>query len=175
MSDDLPPPRRPLFFPVVIATTFLSIIGISVGLLLGAQRDREHATDDRPIPPVSLTSPATSAAPAPTPSGQPCRPETQKAAAAAGVDGRLALVLHMRTGRSDVYICRDASDALYYHANNGGREWVEGKTALFLTEVERDGEDYRAFAPDGAVFTVSQKRLLIVHPGGREELQKAVV
>lgn len=159
---------------MVIATTFLSIIGISVGLLLGAQRERDQATDDRPNPPVGVTSPATSSAPGPTPSGQPCRPETQKAAARTGVTGRLVLVLHVRTERSDVYICRDASDALFYHANNGGSRWVEGETALFLTEVERDGDDYRAFAPDGATFTVSKKRLLIVHAGGREEPQKAV-
>jgi hypothetical protein len=44
-SVDLPPLRRPLFFPVVIATVFLSIIGMSAGLVLGSHHDPETQAD----------------------------------------------------------------------------------------------------------------------------------
>ena len=169
---------------MVIATTFLSIIGMSVGLLLGAQKDRDQASDDRPAPVVTTTAAvtptkttptkATPSKPVPTPSGKPCRAETQAAAAKAGVTGGLALVQHLRTDRSDVYICRDASGALFYHANNGGDRWVEGETALFLTGVVRGDDDYHVTAHDGATFSVTKKRLFIVHANGGEEVQAAV-
>ena len=46
-SDDLSPPRRPIFFPVVIATVFLTIIGGTVGFMLG---ERHRGGDDGGTP-----------------------------------------------------------------------------------------------------------------------------
>jgi hypothetical protein len=157
LSDDLPPPRRPLFFPVVIATTFLSIIGISVGLLLGSQRDQNQAAQQQTDRPAVTT---TSAGPEPSveakPSGKPCRPETQAAAEQVGVVGTLVVVLHVRTRSSALWVCRDPEDTLYYHANNGGGRWIEGETALFLPSAVRGDDDYHATADDGAVFSVNK-------------------
>ena len=173
LSDDLPPPRRPLFFPVVIATTFLSIIGMSVGLLLGNQRDSlssrapvNSSVSANPTPEqVETTSP---------PSGPPCRDETQFAAERSGVTGTLTRVLRMRTKSSEVYICSDPAGDLYYHANNGGDTWEEGRTALFLTGVSAADDGYHVTATDGTEFVVNADQLLIVHKDGREEVQKAV-
>jgi hypothetical protein len=151
---------------VVIATVFLSIIGISVGLVL-ASRDRGDAAEPAP-PPVVTNAPES-----PEPDGPACREETQVAGRRAGAQGELVQVLRLRTGSSEVYICRDAAGSLYYHANNGGDSWVENKTALFLTGVVRDGDDYEATASDGATFSVNTERLLIVHTDGREEEQRA--
>jgi hypothetical protein len=170
LSDDLPPPRRPLFFPVVIATTFLSIIGMSVGLLLGSQRDRTSTTTTPTDTPTVTVTEETS----PPPSGPLCRDETQAAAQGAGVPGPLTRVLRLRTKTSEVYICRDPAGALYYHANTGGNTWIEGKSALFLTGVTGEGDHYEVTATDGTTFSVTRERLLIVHDDGTKETQKAL-
>ena len=48
-----------------------------------------------------------------------------------------------------------------------------GRTALFLPEVQRDGDEDVVTAPDGTSFPVTRDRLLIVHEDGREEIQEA--
>jgi hypothetical protein len=171
LSDDLPPPRRPLFFPVVIATFFLSVIGISAGLVLGSR-----ATDPPPAGKTfTAAAPATASTSRATPSrdGRACRAETQDASQLVGGSGTLTQVLLLKTRTSVVYICRDEAGSLYYHANNGGNTWIEHQTALFLPNVEQDGDEYQARAADGATFSVTSKRLLIVHADGREEVQPA--
>jgi hypothetical protein len=174
-SDDRPPPRRPLFFPVVIAAVFLAIIGMSVGLVLGArakQAAKDTAADQQqqqvPTPVVS------------TPTAEPCRVETQAKAQQAGAVGTVRIELLVRTATSAVWICSDDNGRLFYHANRGGEDavWVEGRTALFLAEVSRSGDEYQAIAFDEkgrqTTFTVSRERLLILHKDGKEEEQPAV-
>ena len=107
------------------------------------------------------------------PDGKPCRQETQDAGRLVGAAGTLTQVLVLRTRTSVVYICRDEAGSLYYHANNGGDTWIENQTALFLPDVVRRGDGYEVTATDGATFSVTRKRLLIVHPDGREEEQPA--
>jgi hypothetical protein len=172
LPDDRPPPRRPLFFPVVIAAVFLAIIGMSAGLVLGARAKDEAkraATEEQ-----TVTSPSN------PPAGPPCRPETVAQAQLVNATGSLHIVLLIRTSTSVVWICSDEAGRLYYHANRGGEAavWVEGKTALFLTDVTADGDVYTAVAEDGqgrrTTFKVSPDRLLIVHKDGSEEEQAAV-
>ena len=176
LSDDLPPPRRQLFFPVVIATVLLSVIGMSAGLILGAQRDNAgrtsgQQTQDQPVI-ADTTTPV-----APTkPSGPACRPETQKMAAGFGAVGTLRVVVQLRTKTSSVWICADEGGRYYYHANRGGKDgpWVERETALFLADVRRDGDEYVGTASDGTTFSVTSERLFIVHKDGSPETQEAV-
>ncbi|MFG1608814.1 hypothetical protein [Actinoplanes sp. NPDC049265] len=185
VSDDLPPPRRPLFFPVVIATTFLCIIGISAGILLANDRDRREALNPVNNTPDVGTSQSTGVQPetsqpseTPTLNGEPCRQETLDAAAKAGYPGPLVIVVHIKTERSDVYICKDGSGHFFYHANkigNQGDEWVEGETALFVDDVQRRSKDYLATANDGTTLSVNKDRLLITHHNdGRKETQPAL-
>ncbi len=174
LSDDLPPPRRALFFPVVIATVFLSIIGMSAGLVLGSRQKAEDRRADQQVQQQQQQQPAVSTSePTPRPSGPPCRQETQDAAQLAGVSGRLVQKLRLRTATSIVYICADEAGSLYYHANNGGETWIEGETALFLPNVVRDGDGYRVTAGDGTTFEVNPERLFIVHKDGTPETQPA--
>lgn len=159
-SADLPPPRRPLFFPVVIAAVLLSVIGMSAGLGLAAwHRNRSAAA-----PPATSTT------------AEPCRPETQEMGQRYGSTGVLRVALELRTRSSTVWICQDDAGRLYYHANRGGTEgpWVEGQTALFLTDVRRAGDGYTVTAHDGTTFSVNSRRLLIVHESGAAETQDAV-
>jgi hypothetical protein len=179
LSDDLPPARRPLFFPVVIATVFLSIIGMSAGLVLGARAKREARESERQQQEQQqqqqqgpVGQPTTNDA-----AGSECRPESQKMAAKAGATGALRMVLLLRTTSSAVWICEDESGRFFYHANSGGEHarWVENETALFLSGVQRDGDAaYAVTAADGTNFSITPKRLLIVHTDGREEVQPAV-
>jgi hypothetical protein len=123
---------------------------------------------------LTTTTPVAPETSAPaSPGGKPCRDETQAAAQMVGGAGTLTQVLLLRTKTSVVYICRDEAGSLYYHANNGGDRWIENETALFLPNVVRRGDGYEATAADGATFSVTPERLLIVHPDGRTEEQPA--
>jgi hypothetical protein len=170
--DDHSQQRRPLFFPVVIATVLLTIIGMIGGYLLGEQRNQSVSAD--PTDYVTTTS---------TPGvelvdGPLCPEQTQRAGELQGATGQLVQVLRARTTRKTVvWICQDRAGRLYYHANKGGTdaEWIENKTALFLSGVWQDETGaYVAGAVDGATFSVDQDRLLITHADGREEIQKVV-
>jgi hypothetical protein len=166
LSADLSPPRRPLFFPVVIATVFLSIIGMSAGLVLGS-RHSDHETVTQP----QYTTPT-----APTPTAKPCRPETQQMGRTYGASGTLRIELLLRTSTSTVWICSDDAGRLYYHANRGGEDarWVENETALFMPGVQRNGDGYVVQAQDGTTFSIDSRRLRIVHKDGKLEVQTAV-
>jgi hypothetical protein len=172
LSADLPPPRRPLFFPVVIATVLLSIIGMSAGLVLGSR----HKQADNASPPSGqgqYTPPVAN----PTPTGDPCPAQTQAMGRKYGATGVLRIELKLKTTRSTVFICQDDAGNFYYHANRGGADalWVEGKTALFMTGVQRDGAGYTVTATDGNTFSINSKRLYIVHKqDGKVEVQYAV-
>ncbi len=88
------------------------------------------------------------------------------------------MVLKAVTARSVIWICQDEAKRLYYHANKGGEgaEWVEGKTALFLTDVQRQsGDTFRAVADsDNTVFLVSPELLVIRKANGDEERQEVI-
>ncbi|WP_242624998.1 hypothetical protein [Krasilnikovia cinnamomea] len=166
LSDDLSPARRPLFVPVVLATVFLIIIGVSAGLALATWRGQGttgNQGQNEPIPAVVQNA-------------QACRPETQNMGARANASGTLRIALLVRTRTSAIWICRDGAGQLFYHANRGGEsaDWVEGVTALFLTGVRRDGDEYAVKAADGTVFELNSDRLRIIHKDGREEIQDAV-
>ena len=174
-SDDLPP-RRPLFFPVVIATVFLTIIGMSAGLVLGARAEqsaREPApSTQQPVSQEPVTRQPESG------DGPPCPPQSQVQGRLVGAGGVLRVVLQVRTASSTVWICADPDRRLYYHGNRGGEnaEWNEGETALFLPGVVASGDGYRATATDAqgraTVFEVTRQRLAIRHVDGRTEVQQ---
>jgi hypothetical protein len=176
-SDDLPPPRRQLFFPVVIATVLLSVIGMSAGLVLGAQREDDRGIGQQQQSQNTPVTPGTTEPTRPTePAGPPCRSETQDMASQFGASGTLRVALEMRTKSSAVWICVDEDGRYYYHANRGGSDgpWIERETALFLADVRRDGDEYLATASDGTTFSVTSERLFIVHKNGKPETQEAV-
>jgi hypothetical protein len=169
LSGDLPSSRRPLFFPVVIATVFLSVIGLSAGLVLSSQHKDQGqggtTTNSQPTTPPD--TPASTA--------EPCRTETQTMGVRFGASGSLRIALKLRTAKSTVWICGDDGGRLYYHANRGGEKakWIEGETALFLPDVQADGDTYRVTATDGTQFTITAERLEIQHKNGTVEVQKA--
>ena len=170
LSDDLPAPRRPLFFPVVIATVFLTIIGMSAGIALASWHKGQQQADQ------TQGAGATTEVPT-TPSAEPCRPETQKIAPGYGAQGTLRIKLLLRTtSGTAVWICADDAGQLFYHANRDGEDakWIEGTTALFLPGVQSDGVGgYEVIADDGTTFSINSSRLYIVHKNGKPETQPA--
>jgi hypothetical protein len=160
-SDDLPPPRRPLFFPVVIATVLLSIIGMSAGLVLGSRHEEPERAGDQ-------------TAYVPTQQGAvpvDCPPEMHATARKLGYDLPMTQVLKVRAPKTgtEVWICTDPNGKLFYQANRGGYEnrWIEGDTALFLENVVAHGDGYLATAADGNTFDVNTERLAVVRKGVR--------
>jgi hypothetical protein len=153
-----------LFFPVVIATALLTIIGMVGGYLLGQERERTE-----PDPGVDVTT--TSTTPPLLATGPACPAQTQKIGPEQGAVGELRQVLRVRTkSKMVVWICQDEVGGLFYHANRGGTEaeWVENKTALFLPRVRQDESGrFEAEAWDGNRFSVDRERLLITYADGR--------
>jgi hypothetical protein len=163
LSDERVPRRRPLFFPVVIATVFLSIIGMSIGLVLGSRHKSAVAGQQQPNNP------------APAPTGRLCPNQSQLMGAKFGAVGSLRVKLEVKTASSRIWICSDDNGRLFYHANRGGLDakWVENQTALFLEHVIELNGGYQASASDGAVFDVSEQELKILHKDGTPEVQSA--
>jgi hypothetical protein len=169
LSDDLPPARRALFFPVVIATVLLVIIGMSAGIALASYHDGRKADDQAQSVAAPSSAPVIPKAPA-------CRSETQSAAVGSGAKGTLRIVLLLRTKTSAVWICQDEAGQLFYHANRGGEHatWIEGQTALFIPGVRPDGAGGYTVDYDNTNFDVNADELRIVHKDGRVEVQKAI-
>lgn len=181
-SDDLSPPRRPIFFPVVIATVFLTIIGMTSGFVLGERRqDQERASLQQPqqtkattTPPITRPAPTTAVT-----SGPFCPPETRELAAKLGWPGKeLRQVFKVQTNNgTTVWICGDRSGRLYYQSKTGGleSELKQNENGLFLTDVQVLGEnDYQAIASDGTEFLVDDKRLEVRHKDGNVERNEVV-
>jgi hypothetical protein len=184
-SDDPSPPRRPIFFPVVIATVFLTIIGLAGGFILG-ERDRgqENASADQ----TSSGEPDTGAGwtgseppsfePSAGPSGKFCPDETIQTAIRLGQPSELYQVMKVVTNNgTTVWICTDSGGRLFYQGKTGGRDadLVEGQNGLFLTGVESAGDD-RYEVPDhkGNIFVVSRGSFEIQYSGGRVETHRVV-
>jgi hypothetical protein len=155
---------------VVIATVFLSVIGLSAGLVLSSQHKDQGQGGATTTNTQAATPPDT-----PASTAQPCPSETQAMGERFGAAGTLRIELLLRTTSSTVWICGDDNGRLFYHANRGGEKakWVEGETALFLQDVQADGDEYRVKAANGTRFTITDKRLEIVHTDGTVEVQKA--
>ena len=159
---------------MVIATVFLTIIGMSAGLAL-ASWHKSNAKDNQ----SQNTTPQTYV-PSPTTGAEPLCPEQtqQIAVTKGGAAGQLRQLMRVETDRQTVvWICEDADGKLFYQANRGGEnaEWVEGRTALFLSGVTRQGDDsYLAKAADGNSFSIDRKRLLITFARGGQQTQPVV-
>jgi hypothetical protein len=157
-SDDLPPPRRPLFFPVVIATVLLSIIGMSAGLVLGSRHETPQRTGDQTgyVPGDQPASPVD------------CPQKMHDTARKVGFYLPMTQLLKVRAESGlTVWVCTNQAGELFYQANRSDDEenWEEGETALFLSDVIRQDDGYFAKAADGNTFFVNDERLEVVRKG----------
>jgi hypothetical protein len=172
-SDDLSPPRRPIFFPVVIATVFLTIIGMTAGFVLG-ERDRNQASDPGD---TQETSSAPIVPSTPAVDGPLCPDETIKTAADSGLPTDLRQVLKIVTDTgTTVWICQDGAGSFYYQGKTGGDSpLVQHDNGLFLTDVTRESDDeYQAIDQKGNRFVVSRTQFELHFVTGKEQINKVI-
>ncbi|BCJ51666.1 hypothetical protein Asp14428_31410 [Actinoplanes sp. NBRC 14428] len=150
---------------MVIATVFLSIIGMSAGFALGTRHESPGPGPGADTPVVPVTT---------EPTGNPgirCPEEMHETALRLGITAPLTQVMRVRADETGttVWICEDPGGKLYYQANRGGQsaKWIEGETALFLADVVREGDTFRATAFDGNTFEVNRSKLRVTIKGNR--------
>jgi len=171
--DDLSPPRRPIFFPVVIATVFLTIIGMTIGFMLGERHRNRTPASDQYVTGTPTTDNATR-----PPTGTPCPDATLKIAAEKGFPTDLRQIFKVHTNNDTyVWICQDNAGSLYFqsqtHTDDG--LLVQNRNGLFLSQVIRRGDnDYLATADNGNRFLVSEERLEVQFADGRPTQVNAV-
>lgn len=112
-----------------------------------------------------------------------CLDHTEQLARGRGSTGGLTVVLYIKTFGSEVWVCRDSGDKLWYQGHvrsaneraTGKRdELVEGDNALFLWTVDHEGDGYVATNTGGGGTTkyhVSREELVIEHGDGTRQRQ----
>jgi hypothetical protein len=153
---------------VVIATVFLTIIGMTAGYALGERHRRDNqASGSTPASSGTFSSPT----PDPAPTGPPCPPEASEIAAKLGLPTQLTQVFKIETDKgTTVWICEDPDRNLYYQSKTGGLDGklVQGKNGLFLTEVTQQSDaDYEARATNGNVIEVNSRTLQVRFTTGK--------
>jgi hypothetical protein len=145
---------------VVIATVFLTIIGLAAGFVLGERRNSGAQQDP-------TTTGPTAAQPAPASPGSEaqCPPEAGEMAASIGRPADLRQVMKVVTDNGTaVWICSDGKGGYYYQSKTGGleAELVQGVNGLFLYEVDQvDTDHYLAEDHERNRFEVTARRLKI--------------
>ena len=116
---------------MVIATVFLTIIGMTAGFVLGERHRRTVRTSAETTPATTSYGPTEAAS---TPSGRLCPEVTRATAAGQGFNSNLRQVFRIVTEHDNVvWICQDPSGNLFYQGVTGGldAEIDEGRNALF--------------------------------------------
>ena len=180
---------------VTLATVFLTVIGVSVGVVAGRQSAADTAspgiTDSAgagegrtsgPSPSAS-TSPRASKAPskAPTPPWPPVCPDPMVRAAGS----QLTVVQYIETDLSEVWICKvTSSGKLWYQGHKKStvtaryptEALVEGQNSLLLDQVRENSGDEVGYTVEntnaqGQVtrYVVTVTQLTIVPPSGKED------
>ena len=156
---------------MVIATVFLTIIGMTLGYLLGERHRNEEAS--RSSQPTGETTPATSESPTGA-AGPACPDEAIQTAAELGLPTDLRQVFKIVTASGTVvWICQDGNGSLYYQGKTPRTDGklIQGKNGLFLTQVVREGEDeYEATAENGNVILVNRKVLEVRFASGDHQV-----
>jgi hypothetical protein len=175
-SADLSPPRRPIFFPVVIATVFLTIIAMAGGYVLGErQRNDDRASGGGVLPSEQPGQPTAAF----TPPGPWCPDPTRDKAERTGHSSELWEVLKIQfNGDNLIWICQDRTGGLYYQSFTGdeGEPLVEGKNGLFLADVRAIGPDrYQAFDKYRNEFVISPDEFTLdyVDEAKKDQINKA--
>jgi len=157
---------------VVIATVFLTIIGGTVGFMLGERHRDDGGGSGTTGDTTATQGDADPSSAAPT--GPPCPDEAIQFAASQQLPTDLRQVFKIITTRgTTVWICQDGAGSLYFQSKTGGvdKPLVQGKNALFLDQVSRVGDDeYEAVATvDGNRFEVNRRQLVVHFASGKAD------
>jgi hypothetical protein len=156
---------------VVIATVFLTIIGGTVGFMLG---ERHRGT----VAPSGHTRSEVAGEPTPAAPSEPSEPSCPAEAIQFAADNNLPTDLRqvfkiVTVKGSTVWICQDGAGKLYFQSKTGGVDapLEQGTNGLFLDGVKKVGDDdYRAVATvDGNIFEVNRRRLVVHFANGKAD------
>jgi hypothetical protein len=157
---------------VVIATVFLTIIGMTAGYVLGERHRRDNQQSQGAQGPSQVAQPTEEPAAAPTISGTACPQAAQDAAAALGAGGLSQVLMIKTTNHSTVWICRDPNGGLYYQShtrvNGVDAPLAQNVNGLFLPGVTADGDRYVVYDQKRDKFTVTRKVLEIDFAGDKK-------
>jgi len=162
---------------VVIATVFLTIIGMTAGFVLGERRRSEASTEQ---PQVQTPTTTSGAVPTATDGGKLCPELTLRTAKRLGYSANLRQVMMIQTvNGTTVWICQDDTGGYFYQGKTGGVDapLVEGGNGLFLADVRHseDREEYVGIAANGNRFTVNREQLAVyIAKKNRTEVSKVV-
>ena len=156
---------------MVIATVFLTIIGMTAGFVLG-ERHRRTVQAAVTTGPSQQTAPATW--PTTLASGTSCPPETLQKAVELGFPDALRQVLKIQTDNgTTVWICQDAVGRFYYQSKTGGLDapLVQDQNGLFLYQVTQVGvDDYVCIDDKGTRIEVTRRQLVVRRPTGKTQV-----
>jgi hypothetical protein len=153
---------------VVIATVFLTIIGMTLGFLLGErQRDQVRTSGEQNS--GQSTDPIVAESSAP--SAKFCPEETLATAARLKFPSELYQVMKIETDNGTVaWICTDSAGELFYQGKTGGADQplTEGKNGLFLSGVKQLAPDeFEVLDHRGNRFVITREEFELHFAGGK--------
>ncbi len=154
--------------PLFLAVLFLAVlgggVGYSVGILTKGQQSASSGSNGGTGPTTTETGQGTTSGPGPTGAAPVrCKQHTEDLAGA----GPLTQLLYLRTDKSEVWVCKAGNGKLYYQGHRGppDEDLQEGVNALYLTDIQSEGNGYVATNtdPNGKVtkYHVTAQRLVI--------------
>ncbi len=161
---------------MVIATVFLTIIGLTAGFVLGERRNNASTEPgDSPVSVPGTSAPATNQ----DSTGAACPPETIATAAKLELPTDLRQTMKVRTNKGTiVWICTDGTGAYYYQSQTvtDDGELVQGRNGLFLPKVQQvDTDHYEVTDHKGTTrIVVTENRLQIDFPDRTRQIDRVV-
>ena len=160
---------------MVIATVFLTIIGMTAGYVLGERHRRSTttSTSSSTSSPTEQTVVGEGATPAPSIAvdGPACPDPAQQAAAVLGSGNLRQIFMIVTRNRSTVWICEDPRGQLFYQSHTllDGRDepLKQNHNGLFLPGVTRTKSGFEVYDQKKNRFEVSRSRLQIYFVDGR--------
>lgn len=157
---------------MVIATVFLTIIGMTAGFVLGERRNNAAAAGPANNNVVNPQPDSTALVPSPG-SGKSCPPETIEKAREIGLSTDLRQVMKIQTtSGTTVWICADGEGALFYQGKTGGLEapLEQGRNGLLLPGVTQVGSNhYEVRDLKGNHFTITDTRFVVDRLSGSDQ------
>jgi hypothetical protein len=158
---------------VVIATVFLTIIGMTAGYVLGERHRRDTPNASSPGSGSGAPSAPSDAASAPTTSvsGPACPDPAQQAAAVLGASRLTQIFKIVTDNRTTVWICEDPRGELYYQShtllNGEDKPLQQNRNGLFLPGVTRTGSGFEVYDQYRNHFEISRQKLQIHFVNGK--------
>jgi hypothetical protein len=155
---------------VVIATVFLTIIGMTAGYVLGERHRRNTPTGSTPSQ-ASGAQTVASSAPTVAVSGPLCPDAAQQAAAATGASDLRQIFMIVTDNKTTVWICEDPSGDLFYQSHTlvNGQDLPlrQNFNGLFLPGVTQAEDGYAVTDQKGNKFQITREHLQISFVSGK--------